>query len=81
MVSRISGILFRDFETDFFEPLEELISVGQNRVSGDFEYHARHAHVGEIVFTQVCRTDEERYEQIVRVLTALDRSYTSDSAK
>lgn len=79
VVSRISGILFRDFETEFFEPLEELVSVGQNRVSGDYEYHARHAHVGEIVFTQVCRTDEERYEQIVRVLTALDRSYTSDS--
>ena len=79
VVSRISGIFFRDFETEFFEPLEELVSVEQNRISGDYEYHARHAHVGEIVFTQVCRTDEERYEQIVRVLTALDRSFTSDS--
>jgi hypothetical protein len=56
VVSRISGIFFRDFETEFFEPLKELVSVEQNRVSGDYEYHARHAHVGEIVFTQVCRT-------------------------
>jgi tetratricopeptide (TPR) repeat protein len=79
VVSRISGILFRDFETEFFEPLEDLVSVEQNRVSGDYEYHARHAHVGEIVFTQVCRTDQERYDQIVRVISALDRSFSSDS--
>lgn len=78
VVSRISGVQFRDFETEFFEPLEDLVAVHNNRISGDYEYHARHAHVGEIVFTQVCRTDEERYEQIVRVLTALDRSFTSD---
>lgn len=79
VVSRLSGILFRDFEAEFFGPLEDLVTVSQNRVSGDYEYNARHAHVGEIVFTQVCRTDEERRDQIVRVLTSLDRSFSSDS--
>ncbi|SFG82395.1 Tetratricopeptide repeat-containing protein [Jannaschia rubra] len=79
IVSRLSGISFRDFETEFFEPLEDLVEVGQNVVSGDYEYRARHAHVGEIVFTQVCQTDEQRHDQIVRVLSSLDRSFQSDN--
>lgn len=78
IVSRLSGIAFRDFETEFFEPLENLVRTNQNAVTGDYEYRARHAHVGEIVFTQVCQTDEQRHDQIVRVLTSLDRSYQSD---
>jgi tetratricopeptide (TPR) repeat protein len=79
IVSRLSGISFRDFETEFFEPLEDLVEVGKNIVSGDYEYRARHAHVGEIVFTQVCQTDEQRHDQIVRVLSSLDRSFQSDN--
>lgn len=79
IVSRLSGISFRDFETEFFEPLENLVEVGKNVVSGDYEYRARHAHVGEIVFTQICQTDEQRHDQIVRVLSSLDRSFQSDS--
>ena len=79
IVSRLSGIAFRDFETEFFEPLENLVETGRNAISGDYEYRARHAHVGEIVFTQVCQTDEDRHDQIVRVLTSLDRSFQSDS--
>lgn len=79
IVSRLSGISFRNFETEFFEPLEDLVEVGRNAVSGDYEYRARHAHVSEIVFTQVCQTDEQRHDQIVRVLSSLDRSFQSDS--
>lgn len=79
IVSRLSGIAFRDFEAEFFEPLENLVRTNRNAVSGDYEYRARHAHVGEIVFTQICQTDEQRHEQIVRVLTSLDRSYQSDN--
>lgn len=78
IVSRLSGIAFRDFEADFFEPLENLVETSQNAVSGDFDYRARHAHVSEIVFTQVCQTDEQRHDQIIRVLALLDRSFTSD---
>ncbi len=79
IVSRLSGISFRDFETEFFEPLEALVEVGRNAVSSDYEYRARHAHVSEIVFTQVCQTDEQRHDQITRVLSSLDRSFQSDS--
>lgn len=79
IVSRLSGIAFRDFETEFFEPLENLVETSRNSVSGDYEYRARHAHVSEIVFTQVCQTDEQRHDQIVRVLALLDRSFQSDS--
>lgn len=79
IVSRLSGISFREFETEFFEPLEDLVGVSRNVVSGDYEYRARHAHVGEIVFTQICQTDEQRHDQIVRVLSSLDRSFQSDN--
>jgi tetratricopeptide (TPR) repeat protein len=79
IVSRLSGISFRDFETEFFEPLENLVEVDRNVVSGDYEYRARHAHVSEIVFTQICQTDEQRHDQIIRVLSSLDRSFQSDN--
>lgn len=78
VVSRISGISFRDFETELFEPLQDLVFTNQNAITGDWEYRSRHPIVGEMVFTQVCRTDEDRRDQIVRLIDGLDTSYGSD---
>ncbi len=78
-ISRLSGIRFRDFELDFFEPLEGLVETTSSPITGDYEYRARHAHVSEIVFTQVCQTDEDRSAQLTRVIAALDPGYRSDS--
>lgn len=78
IVSRISGISFRDFETEFFEPLQDLIFSKQNATTGDWEYTTRHSIVSEMVFTQVCRTDNDRRDQVVRVIDGLDASYRSD---
>jgi tetratricopeptide (TPR) repeat protein len=78
VVSRISDISFRDFETEFFEPLQDLVFSRKNATTGDWEYRTRHPIVSEMVFTQVCRTDVDRRDQIVRLIDGLDTSYRSD---
>jgi len=78
IVSRISGISFRDFETEFFEPLQDLVYSKQNSTTGDWEYTTRHSIVSDMVFNQICRTDADRRDQIVRVIDGLDTSYRSD---
>lgn len=78
VTSRISDISFRDFESEFFEPLEDLVFSKQNAINGDWEFRSRHSIVAEIVFNQICRTDEQRKDQITRLIDGLDTSYRSD---
>ncbi|MEY8099563.1 SIR2 family protein [Falsihalocynthiibacter sp. S25ZX9] len=78
VISRISGISFRDFETELFEPLQDLVFTKQNAITGDWEYRSRHPIVSEMVFNQICRSDADRRDQISRVIDGLDTSYRSD---
>lgn len=77
-ISRISQISFRDFEAEFFEPLQDLVLTAQNSITSDWEYRTRHALVSEILFERVCTTDEARRDQLVRLVDALDASFRSD---
>ncbi|GHA54006.1 SIR2 family protein [Amylibacter ulvae] len=79
VISRISDISFRDFETEFFEPLEDLVFSKQNSTTGDREYRSRHSIVSEMVFSQICQTDENRHDQIIRLIDGLDTNFGSDN--
>lgn len=78
VISRISDISFRDFDTELFEPLQDLVFTKQNSITGDWEYRTRHSVVSDMVFTQVCRSDVSRHDQIIRLIDGLDTSYRSD---
>ncbi len=78
VISRISGIAFRDFESELFVPLQDLVFTKQNSITSDWEYRTRHPIVAEIIFNSVCRTDEDRRDQIIRLIYGLDTSYRSD---
>lgn len=78
VVSRVSGVSFPDFESKFFDPLLDLVFSKRNSISGDWEYQSRHPIVAEMVFNQVCRSDVDRRDQILRMIDGLDTSYRSD---
>jgi len=78
MISRISGIRFKDYEADFFDPLEKIILTSRDPYSGDFQYRARHSRVASLVFRQACPSDEERIHQLVRMIHGFDIGYSID---
>jgi cold shock CspA family protein len=77
-ISRISGIRFDDFKSDFIKPLIDIVRTTIDRFTGDHGYETRHSHVAEIVFRAVCDTDEARSVQLSRIVGGLDPGYSSD---
>lgn len=77
-ISRVSGVRFSDFESDFFLPLSDIVSVVDDRYTGDKGYVCRHARVAQIVFGEACPNDTEKSVQLERILSGLDIAYSSD---
>lgn len=78
IISRISGISFNDFQTDFLEPLKNIVKVDRDPYSGDLAYRTRHARVASIVFRQVCPDDISKAKQLKRLVEGLDVGYSVD---
>jgi tetratricopeptide (TPR) repeat protein len=78
-ISRVCGIAFDDYQAKFFHPLADMIATGTDNYSGDRTYKTRHSRVAELLFRQVCSTDELKAKQFVRLIHGLDVGYMSDS--
>jgi len=78
LISRVSGIGFKDFRDKFFLPLDRIVHVRQDRYTGDFVYSARHPHVAEMVFSRALEDPEKRFNQLVRVISGMNISFSSD---
>ena len=78
LISRVSGIRFEQFKTEFIQPLENLVRVSTDIHSRDIYYQSRHHHVAELVFNRVLPTPEEKFDHLVRMLTAINVDYSSD---
>ena len=78
LIHRVSGISLSKFKEHFFSPLEHIVRFYMHSYIPDAMYEARHAHVAEIVFENVLRSPEERYDQIVRLLSEVNIEYASD---
>lgn len=77
-ISRISGIRFDDFESEFIKPLTNIVRISVDRFTGDHGYETRHSHVAEIAFRAVCDSDETRSVQLSRIVGGLDPGFSSD---
>lgn len=77
-ISRISGVRFSDFEEDFFKPLSDIVTVRENKYTGDKGYVCRHSRVSRMVFGVACPTDEEKARQLARIISGLDPAYSAD---
>jgi TolA-binding protein len=78
VINRVSGIPYSMYKSSFFMPLENVVLTYQNPY-GDYEYKSRHKRVSSIVFKGHFSTDEQRKNQILRIIGALDEGYKSDS--
>ncbi|WP_245472014.1 tetratricopeptide repeat protein [Rhizobium jaguaris] len=78
VISRISGIRFEDFQRSLFLPLENIVSATFDRFIKDMVYRARHQHVAEIVFMEALKTDEDKFNQILRLLRGLNVNFGID---
>lgn len=78
LISRTSGIGFEQFQTEFIQPLENIVHVIKDSHSRDVYYRSRHQHVAEIVFNRVLLTAEDKFDLLARVLKAINVDYSSD---
>ncbi|HEY5536170.1 MAG TPA: SIR2 family protein [Ignavibacteria bacterium] len=78
IISRLHGIKFEEFEKEFFKPLEQVIFTNDNKYIQEYEYKARHPYIAQIVFDNVLRDQNEKFDNYLSCLQALNTSYSSD---
>lgn len=78
LISRVHGINFHEFKEKLFRPLEYIVFSEMNYFIGDFVYKTRHQYIAQIVFETVLKTEQDRYDEYVRILAFLDIDYKSD---
>ena len=77
-ISRVSGIRFTDYKAQFFVPLEKVVLTSTDPYTGDYHYRARHARIAQLVFQQVLSNDQDRADQLIRIVSSLDIGYSVD---
>lgn len=78
LVSRLHGISFDAFTSEFFAPLEHVVFTRMDKTIGDMVYTARHPIIAEIVFRRILSNQDERFEHYHRALSALNLGYSTD---
>lgn len=78
LVSRIHKIGFDSFRDKFFEPLESIVFSERDYYINDYVYSTRHPFIAQIVFEQVLKNEQERYDEYIRILKSINIDYSSD---
>jgi tetratricopeptide (TPR) repeat protein len=78
LVSRASGINFREFGEKFLKPLADVVLIDQGERPGDIFYRSRHQHVAELVFNQVLPSGGEKYDLLAKLIGSMNIDYSSD---
>lgn len=79
LVSRISGITMQTFRSELFKPLEHLVHTFYDTSSRDYAYRSRHPLIGDFVFRKVLSEQEDRANQIIRIIGGMNIEYASDA--
>jgi len=78
LISRVHGIPFMEFSESLFKPLEFIVFARMNEKIRDYEYRTRHSHIAEIVFERVLSRPQDRFDEYIRIINAIDVDYSSD---
>jgi len=78
VVSRMYDVPFETFQQRFFKPLEGLVIVRKDKITGDYCYTARHPHIAEIVVHSVLNDPDKLFGEIVATIQYLNMNYRSD---
>ena len=80
LVRRLTGVNFEQFRGRLLGPLTGIVSADYDTGPRDYVYRARHSHIAGIVFNNILSTHSQRVNQFLRILDAIDPSYSSDNA-
>lgn len=78
LIARIHNIPFLEFKEKLFLPLENIVFTQMNEKIRDFEFRSRHSHIAEIVFERVLTQPQDRFDEYMRIINAIDVDYYSD---
>ena len=78
LISRVHGIPFTEFREKLFRPLEFIVFTYKDDVTKDYIYQARHSHIADMVFERVLFDAQERFDEYMRLIRALDVDYNPD---
>jgi len=78
LISRVHGIPFEEFQKRFFKPLDFIVFTHNNKIIGDYEYRSRHRVIAEKVFERVLVNEQDRFDEYMRLLKAVDIGFSSD---
>ena len=78
LISRVHHIPFRLFKEELFAPLEHIVFTKKHERLNDFNYITRHPYIAERVFERVLITQQERFDEYIRIIDALDIDYKTD---
>lgn len=78
LISRIHNITFNEFRERLFKPLQNIVSLREDKRSGDYVYEARHSFIANTVYEAAVKTTAERFDNIVRVINKLNPNYSYD---
>lgn len=78
LISRVHGIALSDFKDRFFAPLENIVFARHVSGDRDWVYETRHPHIAELVFERAMGDQQDRFDEYIRILSALDPDYAAD---
>ena len=78
LIARVHSISFESFKNEFFDPLEYIVFSAKDDIIRDYYYRARHQHIAELVFERVLITPQDRFDEYMRIVAALDVDYQAD---
>lgn len=78
LISRITGIRFEQFRTEFIQPLEKIIYVVQDKRSQNMYYRCRHQHIAEILFNRALVDEGDKFDLLVKLIKEMNIDYSSD---
>lgn len=79
LISRVHGIKFEEFKEKLFKPLEFIVFAVKDGIIHDFYYRTRHQHIAEIVFERALSSQQDRFDEYMKILKAIDVDYQADS--
>lgn len=78
LISRVDGISFEQFNERFFRPLEQVVSLEVDSRNGDWIYRSRHPYIAEILYGQAFKTEDERLDNLAKLIGRLNPTYSYD---
>jgi len=79
LIARVHNISFETFQRKFLKPLEHVVIASEDDALGDMTYRARHHEIAQIVINRILVRTVDRYDEYVRVVSHLNRTFSSDN--